>query len=61
MFWFTTIRDLKNRLKEIEILMKQERIKKNCADGNHEWEQRDAQTKNPFSRCIHCWKTPGQK
>ena len=60
MFWFSTIRDLKNRLSDLEIKTKRREIKEACAEGRHEWEMKDISYNKPYVRCIHCYKAPAE-
>jgi hypothetical protein len=58
MFWFSTIRDLRRRVKDLEEAKKAKDIKENCAAGNHPWIMINADKKIPFVRCPHCYATP---
>lgn len=61
MFWFSTIKDVKNRIAVLEAELKSRQRKESCARGEHEWGISMFDHKNPFTRCNYCWVEPEKK
>jgi len=55
---FGRYKTLEKRVKKLEDNLNEAKRKKDCADGDHEWEMRGENTLQPWVRCKYCYKFP---